>query len=678
MKKLIQYNTYVFAFLLMLGGSVFLISCEDDDLSGNVVLLSFGPSGVHHGDEITFFGQNLDKVTAIVFQPSVEIPKSAFASVSSNRINVIVPDAAEAGLVTLKTPRGDIESKTILNFEVPVVINSITPEVKPGTNITIQGENINWIERVTFASDLVVDKANFVSRSATQMVVTVPLEAQTGFVLFATGGTKPLTFGTEEQLVVTVPTVTSIAPLSIRHTGELTITGTDLDLITEIKFKGATVPRTNFVSHSQTSIVLNVPATAETGVLTLKQVSPVDVISADALTVILPAGTSLSPSPVNPGVEDITITGTNLDLVAKLVLPGVGEIASSTFLSHTATQIKLAVPATASQGAIGYVTIHDYAGPLGVVLKLPSTGGFPTLDYYIYKDGLENGWTQQGGWGHVSQDYNNTENPAVGEKAIKTVFNNQWGAVQIKNNGSANVFNGYNYLVFYVYVVGEDSDIIVQIGENGDTYPPHFTKDKYHQIVVPLSELAGSNNVNELRIKNNNPVNDQNTTVYIDEIGLTIAAPLGILPDLTVPIYDDQVHSPFGMGGGWGGATTAAGNSENQRGGEVSIKATFAGGGSGASQFGSWGNTPLSTAGMQYFVFSIYGGDGTGGKSIQVNVKPTPDGSAANVQIIIEAGKWKDVRIPLSDLGNPATIGEIAFQDTEWSGIVYIDHIGLQ
>ncbi|MBX2970316.1 MAG: hypothetical protein KF803_13185 [Cyclobacteriaceae bacterium] len=681
MRKIVTYSIYSLVMACMIGSlSISLTSCQEEEGPSQVVLLSFGPSGVHHGDEITFFGQNLDKVTAIVLKPNVEISKSSFKSVTAERINIIVPETAEAGTVILKTPKGDIESKTILNFEVPVVIESITAEAKPGTNITITGEKINWIEEITFPSDLTIKKDDFVSRSLTEAVVTVPLEAQTGFLIFRLGGTKGMTFGTEEQLVVTVPTVTTVEPSSIRHTHELTITGTNLDLVTAVKFEGGTeVGKGNFTSHSETEIKLAVPATAKTGALTLKQASPVE-LTTPTLTIILPAGSALSPSPAKPGEDEITITGTNLDLVAKLILPGAGDVLAASFISHTATEIKLAVPASAIQGAIDYVTIHGYAGPLGVVLRLPPTGSFPTLDYYIYKDGLQSGWTAYGGWGHVSQSYTNTENPANGSMAIKSVFNDQWGAIQIKNDGSADIFAGYNYLVFYVLVVGQDSEIIVQINTNNDYYPPAFTKDKYHQIVVPLADLPGSNSVSELRIKNNNAsAGTNNTIVFIDEIGLTIDEPLGLLPDLVAPIYTDQVNDThFGVGGGWGGATTTMNSDENQRGGTVSIKATYVGGGGGAAQFGSWGRPPLPTAGMQFLSFSILGGTGTDGKTIQIGIKPTTDGATSNAQVTIRAGKWTDFSIPLADLGNPPSIGELVFQDTGWSGTVFIDHIGLQ
>ena len=121
---------------------VFLPACEDDEDngSGQTELLSFGPTGIQHGEEIVFIGNNLDKVTAIVFAPSVEVQKSSFTSATSETIKLNVPNAAETGKVILKTPDGDIESKTVFSLEVPVVISEVTPEAKPGTNITITGE----------------------------------------------------------------------------------------------------------------------------------------------------------------------------------------------------------------------------------------------------------------------------------------------------------------------------------------------------------------------------------------------------------------------------------------------------------------------------------------------------------------------------------------------------------
>lgn len=504
---------------LCLAVSLFVFSaCDDDDEkdNGQVELLSFGPTGVQHGDEITFIGRNLNKVTAIAFHPSVEVPSSAFTSVSNDIIKLTVPQSAEPGKVILKTPEGDIESKTVFDLEVPVVITAITAEAKPGTNITISGDKLNWIESITFATDLLIDRSSFVSQSLTELVVTVPMEAKTGFLTFSSGGTEPLTFNSEEPLVVTLPVANALVPQSIRHTDNLTLTGTDLDLVTEIKFSGgASVMKSDFVSQSETEIIVVVPAITTSGKLVLVAPSGLEVETDDELSIILPNVTAFSPGDLeehNPGVT-LSITGTDLDLIQKLAFPNVNEPVTS-FESQSSTELVVVIPAGAKGGTVVITTIHGFLVPITV------------------------------------------------------------------------------------------------------------------------------------------PFGDQLT--------------------LATVIFDDAVHAPLGAGGGWGDVVTDPANTENPRVGTVSVKVTFVGSWGGGGQFGNWNGQTLSTAGASFYAFSIYGGPGTNGNSINVNV------AGKQVEVTIEEGSWKDVQIPLSSFDSPAGINEIWFQDRGWSGTVYIDHIGLK
>jgi hypothetical protein len=651
--------------LLWVLGSCILVSCDDEDKkNGQVTLLSFGPAGVHHGEEIKFIGENLDEVTSIVIPPGIEVSSSSFTSQSDKLITLVIPQEAEAGKLLLKTSSGEIETKTPLSFDVDVEITSITTEAKPGTNITIAGSKLNWIEEVVFSDGLSVTE--FVSQSMTELVVAVPMEAETGFLIFKSGGTDPLTFASEDELIVSLPTVTAMTPASVRHTENLTITGENLDLVTAIVF-GGNKTVTSFVSQSATEIVVTVPAGAVKGKLTLKQLSPVDVVTATELIITLPAATSLTPQPATPGSSSITINGTNLDLVAKLKLAGKTgpiEVLKADFTTHTATQIVLALPANADNGGVSYTTIHDYSGTLGVNVIIPGAGppplsltlfddqvyfgggnwswgnttvtnsteqaysgtkswkhtntggdggasvggmsgvdasslavfkfslyggpgtnnktvaailndtwgnyntvtikegqwtefsipltsyssvtlsnitrwafkmesatagmyfyvdrvgfdpaGPPPLNYYIYDDGLKNGWSEWNGWGHTTKDFANSEQVFKGTKAIKMTFNDQYGAIQF-GAPSAGVFAGYTTLSFRVYAPAAQN-LIVQLNNDADKYLS--IPQGWSLVEIPISTLAGNTSVTELRFKNNNA--NLPVTLYFDEIGLKL------------------------------------------------------------------------------------------------------------------------------------------------------------
>lgn len=513
MKNIYSIKSFILA--LSLCAMVFTACDDDENASSDVTLQSFGPVGVKHGETVRFIGTNLDKVSAIVLQPGVEIPASGFASQSSALIELVIPEAAETGKLLLKTPTGDLETKTELDFEVPVQISSMSGEVKPGQNLTITGNFLNWIEEIEFADGLIV--TDFVSQSLTELVVTVPMEAESGFVTFFSAGTEPLKFASEERLTVSLPAVTELTPASVEHTKELVLTGTNLDLVTSIVFGGG-VEVSEFVSQAEDKIVVNVPATALKGKLTLKQVSPVEVVTEQELLITLPVATDLQPKPAAPGTDNITITGTNLDLVAVLQFTGKTgaiEIEAMDFLTHTAETIVFALPADADNGSISYTTIHNYSNPLGVSIAIPGEGP-PPLDYYIYNDGLKNGWSEWGGWGHTAKDFNNAEEVFAGTTAIKMTFNDQWGAMQI-GSPSQTVFSGYTTLTFRVYAPAAQN-LILQLNNAADEYLS--IPQGWSLVEVPIADLDGNSSVSELRIKNNNA--NLPVTLYFDEIGLKL------------------------------------------------------------------------------------------------------------------------------------------------------------
>ncbi len=354
--------------LLPLVVLIIIGSCKKDEVVTKPVLFSFGPSNVEHGEKIKFIGTGLDQVTDVIMPVGIDVPASSFATHTSSLIELVVPVASSTGHVTLKLSNGDsIVTKSLFGAAYTMTVRSFAPsKTRPGTNITINGNFLNYVKQVTFSQNLNVTQ--FVSQSLHQLVVQVPVAARTGaFSLSDMAPTPQIvtqdTLNNDLILDVSLPAVTGFAPPNgVEQTATLTITGSDLDLTTEIDFTSSggnakVVPP--FTSQSATQITVTVPNTAVTGPLTLIAPSGVKVTTS-SLTVLEPAVTAMTTG--RAGVDNVTITGMNLNLVASIKFPGGATVASTAFVSQPAdgTSIMVAIPASAIPGALDLVTTHNY------------------------------------------------------------------------------------------------------------------------------------------------------------------------------------------------------------------------------------------------------------------------------------------------------------------------------
>ena len=166
--KFIKYCNYalLFATLCIVSISVLLTSCKKEEADTTIVLNSFGPMPIARGAELQFIGKNLDKVTSVVLPNNIVI--TTFSNKTSKSFTVTVPQEALPGLIVLKTPQGDITTKTEIGFSEPISIASFLPAtIKPGSELTITGDYLNLVEQVIFTDRITVAKASFTSQSRT-------------------------------------------------------------------------------------------------------------------------------------------------------------------------------------------------------------------------------------------------------------------------------------------------------------------------------------------------------------------------------------------------------------------------------------------------------------------------------------------------------------------------------
>lgn len=504
--------------IVLAGAWLAFFSCkknQDTATSSATELLSFGPTGAKPGDTIRFFGNNLDRVTEIDFTNSSVMQKD-FISQTPREIHVVVPAETEKGIVTLKTPAGEITSKTQFNISVKTTVTSITGVARPGENVTIKGDFLNWVNSVTFNNSKIV--TSFVSQDKNQLVVKVPEDAQTGTLVLSYGGTDSSLVETADTLHVTLPMVTSISPNPVTHASNITVTGTDLDLVKKILFAGVADPVTDFVSQSATSLVVKVPGSAIKGSITLVAASGVNTTSTQQLDLIMPAITAMAPNPAD-AEKNLTITGTNLDLVTSIAFQNADPVA--TFVSQSASQIVVKVPKGVTEGKITLgVANSSLTVQSGDILKITGAVPPPVISFPLYTDAVTanwNGWVGDG-WGGT-KDYSNSSPVREGDHSIKINYSGGWGSPLQLGAGNIDITN-YTSFKISIYGGPGTNGLKVNLGINGnDSYTITLVEGKWTDYSIPLSSLGISNHkITDIILKEYNGTGG--FTIYVDDIGL--------------------------------------------------------------------------------------------------------------------------------------------------------------
>ena len=306
-----------------------------------------------------------------------------------------------------------------------------------------------------------------------------------------------------------------MAPNPVLNSANLTITGTNLDLVKELLFTGVTDPVAVFVSRSATQIIVKVPAGAKKGKLTLVANSTVKVLSATDLDITLPAITSLSPNPVDHGAN-LTINGSNLNLVSGISFIGEAQPVKI-FESQSATQLVVKVPGGALKGKLTLAVVNSTNTVASDVLDY--IGGLPPLadfPYAIYTDALQNGFQD---WSWAGRDFNSTAIVRQGTTAIKAIYGSGgYEGITFHNDGGP-ATGAYTQLELSIFGTagtgGKTMNVIIN-GGWGSPYTFTIAEGEWKTISFTMSAIGNPANLNEIVLQSAG----WSGTVYIDHVGL--------------------------------------------------------------------------------------------------------------------------------------------------------------
>lgn len=372
-------KTYKFPALwmmcLMLFSCLTFTACDNGDdedtnqYKGGISLNVFGPSPVSRGGVLRFLGSGMDKVTAVAIPGCDDI--TDIEVVSDTEIRVTVPQTAQPGLVVLKTPKGDITTKTELTFTEPIALEAFAPaEVKPGGELTITGEYLNLIKEVIFADEVTVPADEFVSQSRQEIKVIVPDSAQTGKFILSDGAEIPNWIYSEGELEVTLPSVEAPLDLVDKKPGDvIRVSGENFDLVKKVQMpNGDEVEFTMTASSEGDELTFTLPDNVSDGEITVLPASDVKVVVA-TVVVAMPSNVVAVPAVNLRGGDMITLKGTNMDLVTDVTFPGVEEAVG--LESQNSTEIKVLMPAAAISGDLQLNTNSGKATAVSIATAKP-------------------------------------------------------------------------------------------------------------------------------------------------------------------------------------------------------------------------------------------------------------------------------------------------------------------
>ena len=206
------------------------------------------------GETVKITGKNF------LYVEDLNLPGAAAVEFTKNAANTeitfVLPAAAQDGEAVLVAKSGVEVVAGKYETVVPTELAAAPQPVKAGAVLTVTGQDIDLVTGVDLPNAAGVEFQN-----AEAFTLTVPDAAQEGDVTLKMANGKSVTVA----YTLVKPAVTEL-PASASAGSDMTITGTDLDLVKSVTFGGDIVVE---VEAKETEITVAVPTTAETGALKL-------------------------------------------------------------------------------------------------------------------------------------------------------------------------------------------------------------------------------------------------------------------------------------------------------------------------------------------------------------------------------------------------------------------------
>lgn len=301
------------------------------------------------GDTVVITGTNLATADSVIFNDAEADLTDPAVAITDTSITVLVPDEASTGPITVTTAAGDVVSSEAFEILLPPIIDSLSSlKGKPGSKLTINGENFNSVTGVRFDgadngdgvdnSVLADIYAKGVEMTNTSITVFVPVGASSGSITVITPGGEATSDDT--FTILNPPQVLTMSLTTVKSGDIVRVTGTDLDGAS-IRIRGVLARiRTG---ATDTSLSFIVPTITTFGKTTLVLTTPGGIATKSMNVISMnPVIKSFTQSQSKKrGVGTVTVTGLNLAGATVKV----GNFTARVRSGATATKLVFTLPA---------------------------------------------------------------------------------------------------------------------------------------------------------------------------------------------------------------------------------------------------------------------------------------------------------------------------------------------
>lgn len=287
------------------------------------------------GEDAVVAGEYLNMIKTLTFTGGVEIDVAEFTLNETNTtLTVSIPATAKSGDVVLTSYADNTFTAGTITMTKPSALAVNPAPVKAGAELVISGEDLDVVTVVNFPN---AQGATFAYADGKITVAAVPATAKEGDISLVMANGE----GSKVAFTLVHPVISSVGPASLKAGEDITVSGSDLDLITVAKLGGREVTIKS-VSADGTTLVLTTLNTSVSGTIELGLANGETI--ADATNITLTYDSLIIVNSMNESAhigETVTMKGENFMLIENIYI---GTTKVKNYAMRSDTEIKFIMP----------------------------------------------------------------------------------------------------------------------------------------------------------------------------------------------------------------------------------------------------------------------------------------------------------------------------------------------